>query len=178
MHIKKAILSLALIAAGSMAAAVPAEAGSGRVGFGFNARDISGFNNGAVELTGGGSYNLSTGAVHSAGGFGCTAPVQFGQLAGCATGEGVRWDTVSLLRSTGFTCTFAAATGETAKTAVTDEHVAVLQADFYRAGDGNEESFTAKMFVADHDLAPDLAGVQNIWIQGIGCGTATVNFSS
>lgn len=33
------------------------------------------------------------------------------------------------------------------------------------------------MFIADRDLAPDLPGVQNVWIQNVGCGTATVNFN-
>jgi hypothetical protein len=34
------------------------------------------------------------------------------------------------------------------------------------------------VIVSDHDLAPDIAGVQNVWIQQVGCGTANVNFSS
>jgi hypothetical protein len=33
------------------------------------------------------------------------------------------------------------------------------------------------MIVADGDLAPDIAGVQNLWVQGVGCGTAIVNFN-
>jgi hypothetical protein len=54
----------------------------------------------------------------------------------------------------------------------------VLQADFYRAGDGNDESFTAQMIVSAGDIAPDIAGVQNVWIQGVGCAPAVANFSS
>jgi len=50
-------------------------------------------------------------------------------------------------------------------------------ADFYRQGDGNDESFTAKMIVSNSDLAADIPGVQNVWIQGVGCGSATVNFN-
>jgi hypothetical protein len=42
----------------------------------------------------------------------------------------------------------------------------VLAADFYRAGDGNDESFTAPMIVSTDDIAPDVGGVQNVWIQG------------
>ena len=54
----------------------------------------------------------------------------------------------------------------------------MLLADFYRAGDGNDESFTAQMIVSDGDIAPDIDGIQNVWIQGVGCGSAHVNFSS
>ena len=50
--------------------------------------------------------------------------------------------------------------------------------DVIWAGDGNDESFTARMFVSDHDLAPDLLGVQNVWIQGLGCATAITHVSS
>jgi hypothetical protein len=80
----------------------------------------------------------------------------------------VRWDTVEVLPSTTFKCTGAA--GELDGTTV------ALQADFYRAGDGNDESFTAQMIVSSHDLAPELAGTQNAWIQGVGCGSAIVHF--
>jgi hypothetical protein len=48
---------------------------------------------------------------------------------------------------------------------------------FYRAGDGNDESFTAQVIVSDGDLADDISGVQNLWVQGVGCGTAIVNFN-
>jgi hypothetical protein len=54
----------------------------------------------------------------------------------------------------------------------------VLLADFYRAGDGNDESFTAQMIVSADDIAPDVAGIQNVWIQGVGCASAIANFSS
>ena len=54
----------------------------------------------------------------------------------------------------------------------------MLQADFYRAGDGNDESFTAQMIVSPNDIAPDIPGIQNVWVQGVGCGSAIVHFSS
>jgi hypothetical protein len=95
-------------------------------------------------------------------------------LNGCLAGEGVRWDTVEVLPSTTFKCTGAA--GEMLKTATTDDTTVVLQADFYRAGDGIDESFTAQMIVSSGDIAPDLGGTQNVWIQGVGCGTAIVHF--
>jgi len=148
-----------------------ASAASGNVGFGFNARSISGFPTGSATLTGGGSYNPVTGFVKSAGGFRCTNDIRQG-----LSGEGVRWDTVNLLRSTTFKCTGSAA--ESLKTATTDENTAVILADFYRAGDGNVESFTAQMIVSADDIAPDIDGIQNVWIQGVGCASAIANFSS
>ena len=33
------------------------------------------------------------------------------------------------------------------------------------------------MIVSDTDLDPVADGVQNIWIQQVGCGTAIVNFN-
>jgi hypothetical protein len=158
-------------------------ASSGRVGFGFNGT-VSGFPTGEVRLTGGGSYALATATnepdavttVKSAGGFDCVASIAQGPLAGCAAGEGVRWDTVQLLASTTFKCTGSAA--EAAKVAVTDANTAVLLADFYRAGDGIDESFTAQMIVSADDIAPDIPGTQTLWVQGVGCGGANAHFST
>jgi len=143
--------------------------------FGFNSATISGFPTGSARLTGGGAFNLATGFVKSAGGFRCTSDINQGPLAGCETAQGVRWDTAALLLSTTFKCTGGA--GEVLKTAFTSENTVVLKADFYRAGDGNDESFTANMIVSAQDLAPDIPGVQNVWIQGVGCGRAIVTFS-
>ena len=175
MKIRIIALATAVLAAAVLMAA-PASAASGHVGFGFNATEIRGFPTGAASLTGGGSFNPGTGFAKSAGGFRCTSDVGQGPLAGCLAGEGVRWDTVELRRSTTFKCTGAAA--EPLKTAVTDEDTVVLLADFYRAGDGTDESFTAQMIVSADDIAPDVTGIQNVWIQGVGCAPAIANFSS
>jgi hypothetical protein len=181
-HIRTTLLShrrwviFALAAAALTLSASATAAGDGQTGFGFNARDISGFPTGSATLTGGGSYNPATGFVHSAGGFRCTDDVRQGPLNGCLSGEGVRWDTVELRAGTTFKCTGAAA--EPLKTATTDENTVVLLADFYRAGDGNDESFTAQMIVSADDIAPDIDGIQNVWIQGVGCTSAITNFSS
>src|SRR5512133_2713061 len=113
----------------ALAASAPAS-GGGNVGFGFNARDISGFPTGSATLTGGGAYNPVTGFVNSGGGFRCTSDIGQGPLMGCLAGE------------------------------------------------ANEESFTAQMIVSADDLAPDIAGTQNVWIQGVGCAPAIANFSS
>jgi hypothetical protein len=156
-----------------------AHAGS-KLGFGFNGT-ASGFPTGAVFLTGGGAYDATTASntvpgetfVHSGGGFRCTATVAQGPLNGCAEGEGVRWDTAQLLASTGFKCTGA----DALKTATTGDETVVLLADFYRAGDGIDESFTAQMIVSQTDLAPEIEGEQNLWVQGVGCGSSVVHFS-
>jgi hypothetical protein len=129
-----------------------------------------------VSLTGGGAFDLTTDFVRSAGGFSCLETVNQGPLAGCLAGQGVRWDTAELLPSTTFKCTGAA--NERLKTASTSDRTVVLQADFYRAGDANDESFTAQMIVSATDIAPDIDGLQNLWVQGVGCGTAIVHFSN
>jgi hypothetical protein len=173
---KNIALVPAVLVAAVLLTAATASAAGGNIGFGFNATDIRGFPTGAARLTGGGSYNPATGFAKSAGGFRCTSDVGQGPLTGCLAGEGVRWDTVELRSSTTFKCTGSAA--ESLKTAVTDENTVVLLADFYRAGDGNDESFTAQMIVSADDIAPDRAGIQNVWIQGVGCASAIANFSS
>ena len=182
-----AVLAAAMVvlAVSVVAIAVPASAATSEVGVGFNAPSISGFPTGKVFLSGGGAYDPASASnadpesafVHSNGGFRCLEDVGQGPLAGCLAGEGIRWDTDGLLKSTGFKCTGAA--DEAKKSAVTDAHTAVLLSDFYRAGDGNDASFKdVQVIVADHDLAPEIDGIQNVWIQQVGCGTANVNFSS
>src|SRR5438034_6356605 len=101
-------------------------------GFGFNAPNVAGAPTGAVFLTGGGAFNPTTGFVHSAGGFRCTSHVDQGPLAGCLTGQGVRWDTANLLRSTAFTCT-----GETEPLASTAATTVPMPAHLSRAADGH-----------------------------------------
>jgi hypothetical protein len=34
------------------------------------------------------------------------------------------------------------------------------------------------MIVSADDIAPDISGDQNVWIQGVGCGSAKVHFNS
>ena len=153
--------------------------------FGFNAANVSGIS-GAVRVTGGGMYKLPDRIV-SAGGFRCIDTVTGGPFAndlnsdgpreggpGCQAGEGVRWDTVELLASTNFKCTAA----DTPHTASTNDKTVVLKADFYEASDGNDESFgNVPMIVSAVDLRPDLDGQQNVWIAGVGCGSAIVHFN-
>lgn len=157
--------------------------GASRVGFGVNGT-VSGFPTGQVFLTGGGAYDVATNFVHAGGGFTCLRDVLQGPLSTsinpedpgpCLAGEGIRWDTAALLPSTTFKCTGAAT--EPLKTAVTSDKTAVLQADFYRAGNGDEESFTAKIIVSEGDIAADFPGA-NLWVERMGCGSAqAVNFN-
>lgn len=174
--IRKTLLMAFAIAALVASIAVPVAAAAAKTGFGFNATEVQGFRTGAVALSGGGAFDAVSGVAHSGGGFSCLQDVGQGPLTGCLTGEGVRWDTAGLLRNTTFKCTGAAT--EALKPAATGPTTAVIQADFYRAGDANDESFTAQMIVSQDDIALDIPGIQNVWVQGVGCGSAVGGFSS
>src|SRR5438552_10700283 len=98
--------------------------------FGFNASNISGFSTFSAEITGGGAYDLGAGFVNSAGGFRCLSDISASgnPFDGCKAGEGVRWDTSSLLASTKFKCS----PSESAATlAQTSSDTVVLASDFY-----------------------------------------------
>lgn len=165
----------AVLAIGAVLMPITAVHGqSGTRSFTLNVSRISGFPSGEVVLTGGGAFDSLAGFLKSGGMFRCTDDIDQGPLAGCRAGEGVRWDASEILASTGFKCTGAAS--EPLKTAVTDHNTIVVRADFYRQGDGENESFTALMFVSAEDEDPAEPGVQNVWIQGVGCGEARVHF--
>jgi hypothetical protein len=173
---RKPILIAVALAAIAASIAVPVAASASRVGFGFNATQIRGFPTGSVALSGGGSFDPVTGVGHGSGGFSCLDDVLQSKLNGCLAGDGVRWDTANLLRTTTFKCTGAAT--EALKPAATGPTTVVIQADFYRAGDANDESFSAQIIVSREDIAPDILGVQNVWVQGVGCGSAVGGFNS
>jgi hypothetical protein len=141
--------------------------------FSFHAPEVSG-GSGALTMNGGGPFNPVTGVEHAAGAFRCTSAVGSGPLAGCMAGQGTHWAALNLLRSTPFKCTATDPAG--VKTAAVANDTAVLRAEFFRAGDGLNGSFTANVIVSAHDIAPDLPGIQNVWVQGVGCGTAMVHF--
>ena len=165
--------------------ATPCVQATGRHGFGFNASNITGIS-GSVFLTGGGAFSLPD-FIHSGGGFSCTSSVSAGPFAndlntksrleqgpGCQTGEGVRWDAAELLASVQFKC-FGA---DTPHTATTTDKTVVMKSDFYEASNGIHESFAdVPMIVSAVDLRADLDGVQNVWIAGVGCGSAIVHFN-
>lgn len=137
----------------------------------FNATSIRGFPSGEVFLTGGGTFG--PGFLHLNGAFRVTQDINQGPLAGLRTGDGVRWDAEEILPSVNFKCT--GAPGEALKTAVTDDNTIVVQADFYLQGDGNTASRHAILFISTDDEDRDLAGVQNVWLQGVGCADGLVN---
>jgi hypothetical protein len=172
---RKTVLTLVALAALAASIAGPVSAGSGKTGFGFNSPQIGGFPTGSVALSGGGVFDPVTGVGHGSGGFSCLEDVLQSKLNGCLAGEGVRWDTANLVRTTNFKCTGAAT--EALKPAATGPALVIIQADFYRAGDANDESFTAQIIVSQDDLDPALPGVQNVWVQGVGCGSAVGGFS-
>lgn len=138
--------------------------------FDFNAASISGAPTGAASMTGGGVYNASTGFLKAGGSFRCLADIDQGPLSGLRAGEGVRWEAAQLLPSSGFKC--SGDVGEPLKTAVTDDNTVVMMVRFFRQGDGDAASFSAKVFVSAGDESSDLPGSQTVWIQGVGCGDA------
>jgi hypothetical protein len=167
--IRRIWLLAALFALLAASAATPVFAGSGRASFGFSAGDVAGFPTGRVSISGGGSFDLATETGHAGGGFSCLDSVEQLALKGCLAGQGVRWDSSTLVTTTGFKCT--GALSEALKHATTGPDTLILDADFYRAGDANDESFTALMIVSTTDLDPQIDGFQNVWVQGVGCGT-------
>jgi len=170
MGFKRGMVAITIAAAALGSMALPVAASTGPGGFGFQASTIAGFPTGAVFLSGGGKADPVTGFVRATGGFSCLSDVRQGPLSGCLAGQGVRWDTDVLLRMTNFKCTGAVT--ETLKSATTTGRTFVFESDFYRAGDANDESFTAQIIVSQDDIAPDIAGIQNLWVQGVGCGSA------
>ena len=126
----------------------------------------------AVILTGQGTVNPSSGLQRVGGGFRAIKDITGGPLAGLRAGEGVRWEAAEVLSSSGFKCSAA----DPLKTAFTDDDTIVMKVLFFRQGDGNTPSFTANVFVSAVDENPDEPGVQNAWIQGVGCGEADVSF--
>jgi hypothetical protein len=170
MGFRRGLVAISIAAAALGLMALPAAASTGSGGFGFQASTIAGFPTGAVFLSGGGKADPVSGFVRATGGFSCLADVAQGPLSGCLAGQGVRWDTDVLLRTTNFKCTGAVT--ESLKSATTNARTFVFQSDFYRAGDANDESITAQVIVSHDDIAPDIGGIQNVWVQGVGCGSA------
>ena len=140
--------------------------------FNFNAPSVSGFANAEAFITGGGTFDPVAGVVKAGGAFHVLRDITTGPLAGVRAGETVRWDSDELVRSFDIRCSGA----ETARTVSTGDRTVVMNADFYRAGDGDNASLHAVMFVSADDQDAGLSGNQTVWIQGVGCGDALVNF--
>jgi hypothetical protein len=163
-----AIGLLAVLAgATSASAAVPQH-----THFAFLSPHIAGAPTGSVAMLGSGTYDTSTGSLHANGAFQCTASVGQGPLMGCLGGQGVFWNSTTLNPTQRFVCGTDAA-----KTVTTDDQTVAFNASFFRAGDVTP-SFHANVIVSAHDIAPDVQGVQNTWIQGVGCGSALQVFAN
>jgi hypothetical protein len=171
------LLSLAaigLVAIGlSAASASASNAYSTRTSFAFISPHIAGAPTGSVAMAGFGRYDTSAGTLRANGLFRCTDTVAQGPLSGCMSGQGVRWSSTGLNATQRFVCGTDAA-----KTVITDTRTVAFKADFFRAGDYVTPSFSANVIVSAHDIAPDVPGVQNTWIQGVGCGSALQFFHS
>ena len=131
---------------------------------------ISGAPTGEALLQGGGSFDPVSGVVKASGQFHVVRDINQGPLSGLKAGEELRWVAVQALRSTGFKCAGGA---ELLKTAVTDDNTLVLSAHFFRETD-ELNPLTASLFISADDEALDLTGIQNTWVQGLGCGDADV----
>src|SRR5215831_8550404 len=120
---------------------------------------------GALEISGGGTINPQTGAQRAGGQFRALQDVTAGPLAGLKAGDGVRWEVAEFLPSSLFKCVGA----EAAQTVTASPNTVVAKALFFVRGDGSQASFSANVFVSTDDEDPLQPGVQNIWIQGVGC---------
>ena len=162
-----AVATIAVLLGSSVALAAPAS-----THFDFHAPNVSG-GSGSLTFNGAGNFNPISGVLDAHGHFKCTSTVGSGPLVGCMSNQGGHWESALALRSTPFKCTATDPAG--VKTATIADDTAVLQAHFFRAGDGSTPSFTANVIVSQHDIAPDIAGLQNVWVQGVGCETAKVH---
>jgi len=167
---------LVLTAIAVLPALLGAASASARVtqhtAFAFVSPRIAGAPTGSVAMTGIGAYDTSNGSLNAHGLFRCTDSVGQGPLAGCMSGQGIRWSSATLNATQRFVCGTDAP-----KTVTTDSRTVAFKADFFRTGDGSTPSFSANVIVSAHDIAPDVPGVQNTWIQGVGCGSALQFFA-
>ena len=119
----------------------------------------------AVRLDGGGSYDPASGQISLGGGFKVLNDITAGPLGGLRKYDGTRWKATQILADAPFKCAGA----DAAKTVVTDDDTVVFLADFFRGGEGAVALFHAKVFLSANDEDPDQPGIQNVWIQGVGC---------
>jgi hypothetical protein len=162
-----------LVAAALIAPLSIAHGQSSQRAFSFNSASVSGIGGGQVFITGGGTFDPVSGTVKAGGAFHVLSDITAGPLAGVKAGETVRWDTDELVRSFDIKCNGA----EAPRPVVTDANTVVMNADFYRKGDGNHASLHAVMFVSADDEDGVLGGSQTVWVQGVGCGEANVHFN-
>ena len=162
----KLALALALISL----FAVPSLAGNSNRGFSVHAPSISGAPTGQVFFTGDVQFDPGAGSIRGGGAFHVQSDITQGPLAGFTAGSGMLWEAQELLASNGFKCSGSA--DEPLKTAVTGDDTVVFVARFIRH-DG--APLTARVFISTRDQDPGQPGIQNVWIQGVGCAEANVN---
>jgi len=119
----------------------------------------------AVRLDGGGSYDAQSGQISLGGGYKVLKDITAGPLGGLRQFDGTRWKATEILADAPFKCAGA----DAAKTVATDDDTVVFLADFFRGGEGAVAFFHAKIFLSANDEDPDQPGIQNVWIQGVGC---------
>ena len=123
----------------------------------------------AIELKGAGAFDGAFATLN--GKFRVTRDIPAGPLGGLRDGDSGHWKATQVLPTSGFKC----AGPDAVKDVFSDDDTIVFQADFFRQGDGNRASFSAKVFISAQDEDPATPGIQNVWIQGVGCDQVVVD---
>ena len=123
----------------------------------------------SIELKGVGAFDALSVTLN--GKFRVTRDIPAGPLGGLRAGDSGHWKATQVLATSGFKC----AGPDAVKDVASDDDTIVFQADFFRQGDGDRASFSAKVFISAQDQDPETAGIQNVWIQGVGCDEAVVD---
>jgi hypothetical protein len=125
----------------------------------------------SIELKGAGAFDTAGNFIALNGQFHVRKDIPAGPLGGLRDGDFGRWKATAILQSSGFKC----AGPDPIKTVLGDDDTVVFQADFFRQGDGDRASFSAKVFISSQDEDLETPGIQNVWIQGVGCDQAEVD---
>ena len=125
----------------------------------------------SIELKGVGAFDGVSATLN--GKFHVTRDIPAGPLGGLRAGDSGHWKATQVLVTSGFKC----AGPDAVKDVTTGDDTIVFQADFFRQGDGDRASFSAKVFISAQDQDPETAGIQNVWIQGVGCDQAVVDLN-
>ncbi len=166
-------LAIVLTLGAMLAGLTPADAGNTTHSVSLRDAIVRSDAGGEVRLKGSGTYDPGSGLLLVSGTFRCVGDVTQGPLAGCRGGERGRWEGANVLPSLSFPHTGAA--GEAPGLAATDASTLAMQAEFWRdSADGGAAPLRAKLILSANDLDPDQPGVQNVWIEGVGCAAAAV----
>lgn len=136
------------------------------------AASIVGSAGGEISLTAGGTFEPRSGLLQIRGALRIARAFVNGPLAGRPAGESLRWEGANIIPSLAIDAD--GTEGGAARPAVTDGTTLVLQAELFGPGDRVSASQRAKMIVSASDLDVAQDGVQNVWIEGVGFGSAEV----